>query len=115
MHWQSHGFYYGIGIEVDIWLSKGCRVVVNGSRAYLPQAMDRYPQLNVILIDVSEAELERRLQIRGRESAEKIQSRLAHNRQLATESLVNVPNMTIIHNDGPIEKAGELLARQLIR
>ena len=39
MNWQSHGYHYGIGIEIDHWLSKGCQVVVNGSRSYLPNAI----------------------------------------------------------------------------
>lgn len=38
MHWRSHGHRYGIGREIDLWLAKGCQVVVNGSREYLPQA-----------------------------------------------------------------------------
>ena len=114
MHWQSHGYHYGIGIEIDTWLSQECRVVVNGSRAYLPHALERYPQLQVVLIDVSDAELKRRLQIRGRETAEQIQSRLAHHRQLKNEGLYNVPNITIIHNDGPLKTAGELLVQQLV-
>jgi ribose 1,5-bisphosphokinase len=113
MHWQSHGYHYGIGIEVNIWLSERCHVVVNGSRAYLPEVLDRYPQSKVLLIDVSEAELKRRLQKRGRENAAKIQSRLSRNRQFSAKIIDNLPNITVIQNDGSLESAGKLLVQQI--
>ena len=113
MHWQSHGFHYGIGVEIDLWLSKGCRVLVNGSRSYLPNAKDRYPDLKVILIDVSPAELKRRLEARGRETAEQIRARLERNRQLKKALIHNISDMIIIKNDGALETAGEMLVRHL--
>jgi len=54
-------------------------VVVNGSRANLPQARSRYPHLLPVLVSVSAAVLARRLKDRGRESAEEIEARLARN------------------------------------
>jgi ribose 1,5-bisphosphokinase len=38
LHWRSHGLHYGIGCELDHWLAAGLKVVVNGSRGYLPEA-----------------------------------------------------------------------------
>lgn len=32
MNWYSHGYHYGIGIEINQWLALGLTVVVNGSR-----------------------------------------------------------------------------------
>ena len=113
LHWQSHGCRYGIGIEINYWLAEDCDVVVNGSRAYLPRARNLYPQLKVLLIAVSDAELERRLQMRGRETEEMIQSRLASNRRLETGLLHGDIPVTVIPNDGLLEKAGELLVKAL--
>lgn len=36
LSWHANGLYYGIGVEIDLWLHAGFDVVVNGSRAHLP-------------------------------------------------------------------------------
>ena len=113
MHWQNHGYHYGIGIEIDHWLSKGCRVVVNGSRSYLPNAKDRYPNLKVIWIDVSPAELKHRLEDRGRETAEQIMARLDRNRKLKKALIGSIPDTIIIINNGALKTAGEMLVKHL--
>ncbi len=113
MHWQSHRYHYGIGIEIDHWLSKGCRVVVNGSRAYLPDARDRYPNLKVIWIDASPKELRRRLEARGRETAKQITTRLERNQRLKKTMICKIPNTIIINNDGLLDTAGEILVSHL--
>ncbi|NJK97819.1 MAG: hypothetical protein HC905_25520 [Bacteroidales bacterium] len=61
MDWQSHGYYYGLGIEINLWLHKGFGVVVNGSREYLPTAATLYPNMKVCLIQVSQDKLLERL------------------------------------------------------
>jgi len=113
MHWQSYDCHYGIGIEIDQWLSSGCQVVVNGSRSYLPKALRRYPDLKVILIEVSPEVLKRRLEARGRETPEQIQARLERNNQI-NDALVNIPH-AVINNDCPMDKAGEMLIQLLLR
>ena len=113
MHWHSYGCYYGIGIEIDHWLSKGCQVLVNGSRSYLPEARRRYPDLKLILIEVSPEVLNRRLEARGRETPEQIQARLERNNQI-NDALVNIPH-AVINNDGALAKAGEMLIQHLLR
>lgn len=50
--WHSHSFEYGIGIEIDQWLLRAVTVVVNGSRAYLAEACQRFPTLLAVTIDV---------------------------------------------------------------
>lgn len=77
LDWQSHGLCYGIGREVADWLGQGDLVVVNGSRAYLPQAEQRFACLVPLLISVPAGVLRRRLERRGRESAAEIEERLA--------------------------------------
>lgn len=112
MHWRSHGCYYGIGIEIDHWLSKGCQVVVNGSRLYLPKAKQRYPDLKVILIEASMEVLKRRLQTRGRETPEQIQERLERNNRI-NDVLAITPHV-VINNDGALDKAGKMLIQNLL-
>ncbi len=77
LDWQAHEHYYAFGIEVDLWLLQGIDVVVNGSRAHLPQAMQRYgAQLLPVCLQVSPGVLRQRLERRGRETAAQIEQRL---------------------------------------
>ena len=76
MHWRSHGLRYGIGQEISSWLAQGCNVVMNGSREYLAQARQRFPELVAVMISVSPEVLAERLHRRGRESERQIAERL---------------------------------------
>lgn len=105
MHWEGHGYRYGIGIEIDQWMAKGLTVVVNGSRGYLPEALRRYPGLQSVTIEVSEATLRKRLLARGREAPEKIEERLMRHQEFTDRPIRG----EVIRNDGPIEEAGEAL------
>ena len=108
MHWASHGHRYGIGAEIDHWLSSGLDVVVNGSREYLDAARSRYPELTVVWVLASPATLGARLARRGRENAVAIEARLAR-----LERCAPPPGAILIDNDGPLEQAGERLVREL--
>ncbi|WEM44144.1 ribose 1,5-bisphosphokinase (plasmid) [Photobacterium sp. DA100] len=78
MSWQANGFYYALGKEIELWLSQGLDVVVNGSRAYLEQAMMDFGYRVVpVIVDVSAEVLEARLYARGRETPAQIVDRLA--------------------------------------
>ncbi|MDP1656583.1 MAG: phosphonate metabolism protein/1,5-bisphosphokinase (PRPP-forming) PhnN [Hylemonella sp.] len=105
LHWQSHGLHYGIGIEINQWLGKGVVVVVNGSRAHLPQARASYPELRPVHITVSSEILRQRLLARGRETEEQVAQRLARNCQLDNSPTSGV----VIRNDDRLEVAGEAL------
>ncbi len=48
--WDSHGWSYGIGIEIDTWIRDGIDVVVSGSRGVFAAALTRYPSLPPIRI-----------------------------------------------------------------
>ncbi|PSW16863.1 ribose 1,5-bisphosphokinase [Photobacterium sanctipauli] len=77
MSWQANGYRYGVGAEIDLWLSQGRDVIVNGSRAYLDTAIERYgDNLVPVVIDVEPAVLKQRLYARGRESEREIIKRL---------------------------------------
>jgi ribose 1,5-bisphosphokinase len=107
MQWQRHQTRYGIGVEIDQWLSLGLSVVINGSRAYLPQAASRYRELIPVLITAEYELLRRRLQNRGRESREEIEARLSLARSL-DERTVH-PRLQCITNSGRLEVAGNQL------
>lgn len=100
LHWQAHQQYYGLGIEIDLWLMRQRNVVVNGSRAYLAQAEQRYgPQLLPVCLGVSTENLRQRLRSRGRETPQQINERLAR----AAEYQQNLPAHCVwLDNDGPI-------------
>ncbi len=85
MNWQANGLQYGIGRDINERLAAGHHVLVNGSRAWLPQALQRYPQILPILINVETAVLRQRLQSRGRESQAQIDERLARNDRLQAD------------------------------
>ena len=106
LSWQSHQYAYGIGVEIDVWMQAGAHVVVNGSREYLLQASQRYPQMQVILLEVSEAVIRQRLVERGRETAQEIEARIAHNQQLPP---VEHPHLHILNNNSSLAETGARL------
>jgi ribose 1,5-bisphosphokinase len=103
LEWSSHGLRYGIGIELDMWLERGCTVVVNGSRQHLQQTLQRYPSADIVHIDAAPHVLEARLGARARESAEQVAARLARR---APFSLPRGVQLTTIDNSGALEDAG---------
>lgn len=112
MHWESHGFSYGIGVEIKQWLAMGANVVLNGSRAYLEQASRDYPELIPVLITVEPDVLRSRLQKRGRETDAEIDQRLQ--RAQAFDKLQH-PRLIVINNDDDISVAGNALLRLIRR
>jgi ribose 1,5-bisphosphokinase len=110
MSWESHGYRYGIGNEIDAWLAQGRTVVVNGSRDHVQAARQRYPDIAVVWISAHPRAVEERLQSRGRESREEIDSRLARNSRLGMQP---PPGVLRIDNDGTLEEAGARLVELL--
>lgn len=110
LSWRANGLAYGIPRQIDDWLAAGQDVLVNGSRGYLPQARERYPELLAILLQVDEAALRQRLQARGRESAEQIEARLARSRELQRPSATVAgdryegESQRLLNNSGPLDQ-----------
>ncbi|WP_286808572.1 ribose 1,5-bisphosphokinase [Leclercia sp. UBA2479] len=97
LSWHANGFYYGVGIEIDLWLHAGFDVLVNGSRAHLPQARARYEAaLMPVCLQVSPEILRSRLQSRGRESDHEIEQRLAR------AALYTPADCHLLNNDGSL-------------
>lgn len=109
LDWESHGFYYGIGIEIEGWMARGFHVVVNGSRQYLPIARQRYPELIPIVIEADPGVIRERLENRGREQGEEIEKRIKRQPALDIEGLIR------ISNNGFLEEGGEELVDVLKR
>ena len=103
LDWESHGLYYGIGIEIEGWMDRGFHVVVNGSRQYLPIARERYPELIPIVIEADPEVIRGRLENRGREKGEEIEQRIKRQPALDIEGLIR------ISNNGFLEEGGEEL------
>jgi ribose 1,5-bisphosphokinase len=104
LHWRSHALRYGIGVEIDQWLGLGCTVVVNGSRAYMGEALKRYPQMTLVHVEAAHPVLAARLASRGRETPGQIAARLA--RQAPFEVPAGA-RLVRIDNSGRLEDAGE--------
>ncbi|PSS45018.1 phosphonate metabolism protein/1,5-bisphosphokinase (PRPP-forming) PhnN [Pseudomonas sp. BBP2017] len=83
LYWRANGLAYGIPVLIDSWLEQGRTVLVNGSRAHLAQARQRYPGLLAVLLSVEPQVLRQRLLARGREALEDIERRLARSQQLS--------------------------------
>lgn len=108
LHWHSHGLHYGIGVEIEQWLAHGLKVIVNGSREYLPQALARYPRLCAIHVRVSPEVLGERLRQRGRESEDGIARRL----ERAARAFGVPPGCRLVEidNSGPLAASVDVFA-----
>lgn len=104
LSWHANGLYYGVGIEIDLWLHAGFDVVVNGSRAHLPQARARYQSaLLPICLQVSPEILRQRLENRGRENASEINARLARAARYTPQDCLT------LNNDGSLRQSVDKL------
>ena len=81
LSWHANNTYYGIGVEIDLWLHAGFDVV---ARAHLALARERYGEVLVpICLAVSPPVLRQRLEQRGRENALEIAQRLDRARAIS--------------------------------
>lgn len=103
LHWQAHGLFYGIPAALDGQLDRGIAVVANGSRATVPLARQRYPQLRVVHVTAPIEVLSRRLTKRGRESYASLKQRLARSNPNPIEGR----DVLHIDNAGSLNVAGE--------
>ncbi len=76
LDWQAHGLRYGIPRAELAPLARGETVLFNGSRKALPQALQAFPGMGVILVTAPVEVLAARLAARGRESEAEIAARL---------------------------------------
>lgn len=110
LDWDANGLGYGVRHEQVAPLGQGRWVLVNGSRAHLPQAMNTFEHLLPVHITASPAVLRERLQSRGRETPDEVEARVQ--RAQAFEPPKCVAHIEI-HNDSTLEKAGQQLLAAL--
>ncbi|WP_087689854.1 phosphonate metabolism protein/1,5-bisphosphokinase (PRPP-forming) PhnN [Pandoraea sp. PE-S2R-1] len=111
LDWESHGCRYGIGVEIDTWLAAGASVVMNGSRAFLERAVQRYGErLSLVEVQVDAQVRAQRLASRGRESGEALDQRVAHRVQWTPPD--GIP-LAVIANNGTLAEAGDALVAVL--
>jgi ribose 1,5-bisphosphokinase len=109
MAWQANSHHYGVRREIDVALQRGMTVLVNGSRAHLARARERYPHLEAVHVTAPKAIIEQRLHARGRESAEQIVARQARQFPMSDNASFDLE----IANAGPLEAAGTQLIKFL--
>lgn len=112
LHWQANGLAYGVRrCELDA-LAQGRWLFVNGSRAYLPQALQRYPGLVAVHITASAEVLRARLLARGRETPTQVEARVQ--RALQFQAPAGMAGIEV-RNDSRIDDAGRQLLEGLQR
>lgn len=104
LSWRAHGLDYGVPCDQ---LGPPGPVIFNGSRAALPQAMERLPGLRVVLVTAPVALLAARLAARGRETQDDIAARLE---RAGFEMPEGITYTTVINDGSPAEGAARLLA-----
>jgi ribose 1,5-bisphosphokinase len=108
MHWTANALSYGIRHRELAALQLGRWVFVNGSRAWLPQLLRRWPRATVVYIGARPDILADRLIARGRESVEAVTARLAR------QTPLSLPRDAIeIDNSGELAEAVAALERAL--
>ena len=100
LHWQVHGFEYGLSHELAQKLEAGCSIIANVSRTVVGEARRRFPPMTAVAIAASPATLAGRLALRKRETAEQITQRLER-----AEALGGPHADVIIDNDGALSLA----------
>ena len=89
---------------------RGHWVLLNGSRAYLPEALARFPGLVAVHITASPQVLRERLLARGRETREEVEARVQ--RALAYSPPPGAASLEV-HKDGVLGDAGLRLLNAL--
>ncbi len=103
LYWDAHGLRYGVPHRE---LPQGRDVLLNGSRAAIPQALAAFPALRVIHITAPVAVLAERLLARGRETRDQIEARLTR----STDPLpAEVPVSEIVNDAAPETGVARLL------
>lgn len=110
LHWHANGLGYGVRHVQLAPLARGHWVLLNGSRAYLPEALARFPDLRAVHITASPQVLRERLLSRGRETREEVEARVQ--RALTYTPPQGAASLEV-HNDGALSDAGQRLLNAL--
>ena len=110
LHWKANGHQYGIRHSEFTAQHEPHWVLLNGSRAHLTQALERFPGLTVLHITASAEVLRARLIARQRENAVAVEARV---RRSIDWSAPTGCQLLQIRNDAGLEEAGLQLLQAL--
>jgi phosphonate metabolism protein PhnN/1,5-bisphosphokinase (PRPP-forming) len=97
LSWDAHGLQYGLPASLRDDIAAGRVVVVNGSRAMVGTARDKFPGTVVVVVGATPEVRALRLAGRGRETAAEVSARLAR------EVEMTIPNAILVDNSGDLE------------
>lgn len=100
LHWEAHGFCYGLSRNLETVLDSGRSVVANVSRGVVAEARRGFAPVAVVAVTASPATLAARLAQRGREDAAGRRRRLG---RIAVLSPAEAD--FVIDNNGPLDAA----------
>jgi ribose 1,5-bisphosphokinase len=112
LSWHVYDTHYGVPRTVIKWLQEGDPVIVNVSRAIIPQARQLLPGLKVIFISVPLEVTLQRIKSRRRESLNGpgFQQRLVRAQENQT-----LPDADfVVDNSGPLKAAADELLKYLL-
>lgn len=110
LHWEANGLGYGIRPAQLAPLAQGHWVLLNGSRAYLSEALAQFPDLVAVHITASPQVLRERLRSRRRETPDQVEARVQ--RAMAFLPPPGAVSLEVI-NDGALNDAGQQLLHAL--
>ena len=108
MHWAANGLRYGIRHAELAALERGHQVLVNGSRAYVPQLRLDWPGASVLHIHAPADVVRQRLLARGRETGAELEARILRSQDMSVERLSG--DMELINSDSLDGSGQKLLA-----
>ena len=103
LSWSAHGLDYGVPVSILDDMAAGRHIVVNVSRGVIDEARQRFPRVGVVSISAPREALKSRLEERGRESQQDVESRLDR----AAAVAVTGDNVIDVVNDGSVEQGIE--------
>ncbi|WP_334189380.1 phosphonate metabolism protein/1,5-bisphosphokinase (PRPP-forming) PhnN [Noviherbaspirillum sp.] len=106
MMWQANDLCYGIRRGIDADLKAGRDVVVNGSREYIPQLKQMYPDARIIWVEAGSDVIRQRIEARQRESGAALLRRMDRIKQFTPPQSDDVIR---VDNSGPLEATGARL------
>lgn len=96
LSWEAHGLRYGLPASIKADIAAERVVVMNGSRAMVAAAREKFPGTIALLVEASPAVRAQRLAGRGRETAAEIEARLAR------EVTAPLPDAVRVDNSGDV-------------
>lgn len=97
LDWEAHGLHYGLPMSIVADIAAGRVVVMNGSRAMVDVARQKFPGTVVVLVSATPEVRALRLAGRGRETAAEIA------RRLSREVDAVIPETIGVDNSGTVE------------